>query len=332
MHENATASIRFVPTEFAGYGSLMGFHRQLLFDSVRTNAFLHSVAAVVRPGDVVVDLGTGTGILALAACRAGAARVYAIDHDSIWHVASSLAQQNGFSDRIAFISADARSVNLPQSVDVVVSECLGLMGIGGTMVPAVMDLAQRSLKPGGRVIPGNISAFLAPAESALNTEYVSPWTMKGPGDFDFSPLRGLARNNVYISTMTRANLIADQQRLFHVNLRDGSWKAETRADVVFHVNDAREFHGYCGWFEATLCDDITLNTSPGHPPTVWEQLFLPLEHELRVDPGDDIRVAFAVAQSGVGLPIAFVWNTTVTGPNGDIKAAFRQTTDRSVPW
>src|SRR5262249_44343274 len=137
-------SIQFVPTEFAGFPELMGFHRQLLSDSVRTTSFVRAIGAVVRPNDVVVDVGTGSGILALAACRAGASRVYAVEHASIVRVAERVARRNHFADRIVFINDDARGVQIPEPVDVVVSECLGLMGLGGTMVPVAMDMVRRT--------------------------------------------------------------------------------------------------------------------------------------------------------------------------------------------
>lgn len=331
MSQSPPQSIHFVPTEFAGYGELMGFHRQLLFDSVRTSHFLQAVAAVVRPGDVVVDLGSGTGILALAACRAGAARVYAIEHASIVRVAEKLADQNHFADRIVFINADARSAQIPEPFDVIVSECLGLMGIGGTMVPAVMEMVGRGLRPDGRVIPGRISLFLAPVESPLNLAYVNPWSDRGPGDFDFSPLQELAHNNAYISTVRTDDLIADPQQIFDVDLRQATWNGTARAQAVYRVSRPCRFHGYCGWFDTDLADGVRLTTGPGQPSTVWEQLFLPLEREVLVTPEDEIRVKFAVGPSRAGLPVAFHWTTEVVDASGIVKAAFKQTTDRSVP-
>src|SRR5439155_3036542 len=65
-----------LPVEPWRYDSL-AIHVKMLNDRRRTSQFLTSIREVVRPGDVVVDLGTGTGILAVAAARAGARHVYA---------------------------------------------------------------------------------------------------------------------------------------------------------------------------------------------------------------------------------------------------------------
>ena len=45
-------------------------HRALLGDSVRTNAYAEAIGRVVGAGDVVLDLGSGSGVLAILACRA----------------------------------------------------------------------------------------------------------------------------------------------------------------------------------------------------------------------------------------------------------------------
>ena len=66
-------------------------------------AFAIAIASTVRPGDVVVDLGCGTGILGLLACRAGASRVYAID-SAAWQRRRALASANGLTDRITIVN------------------------------------------------------------------------------------------------------------------------------------------------------------------------------------------------------------------------------------
>ena len=70
-------------------------HRQYLSDSVRVAALSAAIHRVVKPGDIVVDLGAGTGILGLVACRAGASRVYAIEEGGMIEVAREIARANG---------------------------------------------------------------------------------------------------------------------------------------------------------------------------------------------------------------------------------------------
>ena len=66
-------------TNFAGLSE----HEEMLSDSVRVQAYHHGIHRNVQPGDVVVDLGTGTGLLAFMASRAGARKVYAVEHSDV---------------------------------------------------------------------------------------------------------------------------------------------------------------------------------------------------------------------------------------------------------
>jgi protein arginine N-methyltransferase 1 len=69
-------------------------HARMLHDHARTDSFLAAVASVVRLGDVVLDIGTGSGVLAVAAARAGARRVYAIEASDIASVAHRVFEAN----------------------------------------------------------------------------------------------------------------------------------------------------------------------------------------------------------------------------------------------
>ena len=104
-------------------------HRTYLSDRTRLAAYTAAIHNAVRPGDVVLDLGCGTGILGLLACRAGAARVYAIDATGMIEVARRLAKDNGLADRIVHLKELSLTAQLPEPVDVVVCDQMGGFGI-----------------------------------------------------------------------------------------------------------------------------------------------------------------------------------------------------------
>ena len=99
-------------------------HRHCLADRVRVSRYAAAVREVVRPGDVVLDLGSGTGILGLFAWRAGAARVYAIEASPIACVAERVAAANA-APAIQVVRAEAQYAQLPERADVVVTDQIG---------------------------------------------------------------------------------------------------------------------------------------------------------------------------------------------------------------
>ncbi len=95
-----------------------------LFDTERTEAFRNAIKNTVASGDVVVDMGTGSGVLARFATQAGARRVYAVEFDE--NNVRSLEvtfRQNGF-DQITVVPGDIRSVQLPEKADVIIGEMI----------------------------------------------------------------------------------------------------------------------------------------------------------------------------------------------------------------
>ena len=131
----------------------------MICDRVRTDGFRRAIESVVRPGDVVLDVGAGTGILSLFAARAGAARVYAVERTTVAVMAQELAAANGAADTVRVIHGDIMDIELPERVDVIVSEWLGGFGIDEGMLAPVVAARDRWLKPGGVMIPSSVTAW-----------------------------------------------------------------------------------------------------------------------------------------------------------------------------
>src|SRR5690349_19542322 len=102
-------------------------HGDMIFDNARAVQYLSALRAAIRPGDVVLDLGCGIGLFALAAARAGADRVYAIDDASVTRIAKMISERNGFGHRIQFVSGNSKDVTLPERVDVIVADLRGVL-------------------------------------------------------------------------------------------------------------------------------------------------------------------------------------------------------------
>lgn len=135
------------------------FHIAMLNDRGRTKQFLDAIRCIVRPGDVVVDIGTGTGVLAIGAAKAGAAHVYAIEAGRIARWAQQLFKANGVADRVTVIPRWSGAVRLPERADVIVSELIGDDPLAEGVVGITRDALRRFAKPGARLIPSGLRIY-----------------------------------------------------------------------------------------------------------------------------------------------------------------------------
>src|SRR3989442_1056074 len=132
---------------------MLDFYRSLIDDRVRTNAYREALQRTVKPGDVVVDLGSGTGILALLALEAGARRVFAIEKSHAADALRFLVRRLGHADRIEVLHEQSTKVGISEPADVLVTETMGMFGFDQPIVGAVLDARKRLLRPDAPAIP-----------------------------------------------------------------------------------------------------------------------------------------------------------------------------------
>jgi len=137
-------------------------HVKMIDDRARTDGYIEALCELVRPGSIVVDIGTGTGILAAAAARAGARHVYAIETGRSAETATRLFEGNGLADRITLIRGWSTSIDLPEPADVVVSETIGREPLEQRILELLLDARERMLKPGGHLIPRAMAIYAVP--------------------------------------------------------------------------------------------------------------------------------------------------------------------------
>jgi predicted RNA methylase len=98
-----------------------------LYDEDRVGYFRKAIFDTVRRDDIVVDAGSGTGLLGMFAAQAGAAKVYCVEiNEDYINVIQENAKRNELQDVIVAIHDDATTCDLPGgvNVDVIVSEVI----------------------------------------------------------------------------------------------------------------------------------------------------------------------------------------------------------------
>lgn len=143
---------------------LLQSHETLLSDANRNRAFYRALKRTVTKDSSVLDIGSGTGIWAVAAARLGARRVVAIEQDPLLTgLIKKLAKDNRVENRIEVVQGDSRQIQLAREFDIVVSETIGYLVFDESIVPIMIDARERFLKTGGILIPETVALVVAGA-------------------------------------------------------------------------------------------------------------------------------------------------------------------------
>jgi protein arginine N-methyltransferase 1 len=256
-------------------------HEKMLMDKIRCDVYRDAIQRTVRAGDVVVDLGAGTGLLSFFAVQAGARHVYAIEKSGIAEVAAELIEANGVRDRITLIREKSRKVRLPERCNVLVTETLSAFCFDDeNIIETIADARERFLKPGGHIIPQSADTFLVPFSSNSfgvgRLVSIDPANRSSFYDLDYRPLaKKFFNERRFVHASGKPLLALSQPALCHHLDFQKETQNPGKTLVPFHIGADGRLDGFLGWFEALLCEGVTISNSPYLPINHWRQLYLP---------------------------------------------------------
>ncbi len=301
------------------------YHRTLVSDRIRNEAFWNALKAVIEPGKTVVaDIGAGTGLLGMMAARLGAKEVYLYETAAVAGLARDLLKLNKVRNCVLF-PCHSTEMETPPRVDVVVSETLGNYPLEEDIVATLKDAKKRHLKPGGVMIPRHVRQFVSPVVSDRMHRELFQWDDVGFG-LDFAPARTMSLHNIYVRTLALGELLDDGRAAVQWDEIDlASQPASNRkGEATFPIRSATTIYGVAIWWTADLAGGVVMSTAPEAPRTHWEQLYLPLLEPIAAKAGERIGVALrsrTTAESGTTL----AWTVTHTDVRG--KQLARQALD-----
>jgi len=145
---------------FCSYAYL--YHqKQMLMDHVRMKAYHSAIMAnkSLFEGKVVLDVGTGSGVLAMWAAQAGAAKVYAVEYTDMANHARNMVEGNGLSGIVEVIQSSVEDLELPCKVDIIISEWMGYMLLRESMLDSVIRARDKWMKPTGAMFPSHATMY-----------------------------------------------------------------------------------------------------------------------------------------------------------------------------
>jgi len=279
-------------------------HESMLQDTVRCEAFRDALFEVVTPDSVVLDIGAGTGILSIFAAQAGAKAVYAVERSPVAEVARQVVADNGLKDRITVFQGEMENLELPDKVDVIVSEWLGGYAVDENLLPIVIQARERWLKPGGIMIPGTISSWLAPAYDRYLQEDLDFWNSCPYGvDLSIVARDSLRRTEATCNYIKEENLLSNPQQMWAFDSHTCS-QAQSCGTFETHLDFVCEHEGdvnvLAAWFETKSAKSVVLSNGPSCPDTHWGRTVFPIGETVPVKKGTHIKVHFIHEPTGKG--------------------------------
>lgn len=153
------------------------WHFRMLNDKKRNLAYKEAISKAISQGhDVVLDIGSGTGILSMFAVQSGARKVYACEMSkTMFEMGQDVLKANKMEKLVHTLHKKSTEINvgedIPERVSLVVTETLdcGLLGEGilttmehawaDLLMPSTDDIQHSNTKPASKVIPAGAVVY-----------------------------------------------------------------------------------------------------------------------------------------------------------------------------
>lgn len=281
--------------QFYGY---LSQQQNMLQDFVRTSTY--QKAMIENSFDfhdkIVLDVGAGSGILSFFAIQAGAKKVYAIEASSMAEHCQHLVENNMLMDQIEVVSGKIEEIELPEMVDVIVSEPMGYMLFNERMLETFLH-AKKWLKPGGKIFPSQGTLCITPfTDDALYMEQYSKanfWQQPSFHGIDLRSLKDAAvteyfRQPIVDSFDIRICVAPAMHHVIDFTSCEESDLHDIDIPVEFDVTTSANVHGIAFWFDVLFSgsqNPICLSTAPTEQLTHWYQVRCLLPKPLLVRQG-----------------------------------------------
>lgn len=271
-----------------------GIHEEMLKDEVRTLTYRNSMFhnRHLFKDKVVLDVGSGTGILCMFAAKAGARKVIGIECSSISDYAVKIVKANKLDHVVTIIKGKVEEVELPvEKVDIIISEWMGYCLFYESMLNTVLYARDKWLAPDGLIFPDRATLYVTAIEDRQYKDYKIHWWENVYG-FDMSCIKDVAIKEPLVDVVDPKQLVTNACLIKEVDIYTVKVEDLTfTSPFCLQVKRNDYVHALVAYFniEFTRCHKRTgFSTSPESPYTHWKQTVFYMEDYLTVKTGEEI--------------------------------------------
>ena len=268
------------------------FHSNMLEDSARNHAYARAIARAVAGGDKVLDIGAGTGLLAMMAARAGASEVIACEaNPMLAATARAIVADNGLADTVRIFAKNSADIDveadLDGRVDVIVHEIFGHDLVGESVLPALRDAVRRFAYPDTRIVPPRASARIALAD--LAGDRIPPLRIVAGFDLGLFDRHVAAVSRIEVDD-PRLHLRSEAHDIFAFDFTSPDTPATASATIAACSTGGR-VNGVAQWIRIEFDGDEAIENRPGTgSASHWQAVFFPLAEAIDTTPGDTLSL------------------------------------------
>jgi len=358
--------------DFANYFCTYGYlyhQKDMLEDQDRMTAYFNSVK--MNPTQfkdkVVLDVGTGSGILAIWAAQAGAKHVYAVEATFMATHAKRLIEANGLKDKITVIQSSIEDAILPEKVDVIISEWMGYFLLRESMFDSVIIARDKWMKPGGAMYPSHATMSLSLIKSHKAAQKIQEmqqslqvWdefveTTKENYGVDMSALTSeyeAEQEDFFMNTSSWVDIHPSQQMCAPFVLKEFDLNTATLEDIekiscefklkMLSSGMQQDAAAFAGWFDVKFAGSkenpaenvVELTTAPNaNGSTHWGQQAFYVQPEISCDNGNIVRGTLQMVRKKTNKRLMEVKISWEQGEEKDGDKTFvKSHTDRANMW
>jgi protein arginine N-methyltransferase 1 len=301
----------------------------MIADRVRLDAHAEALRRVVTPTSIVLDVGAGTGVMSLLACKLGARRVYAVEPSAAVQLLVDAARDNGYQDRVVVLQRRSTEVTLPEPADLMMSDLRGVLPPYQTHFADIVDARSRLLAPGGRLVPETDTLWLGVVSAPEAFERRRrPWQGDPHGLRLGSALR-VVDNSTFKHRARPDDLLGPPARWAQIHYPTLTERA-LRGSGTCTIATTGMAHGLLVWFDTVLVEGVGYSNAPDAPEGIYGQMLFPWPEAVSLQEGD--TVGFEVRADPIGADYLWTWTSEIhrraSGPATATR--FRQTTFKGL--
>lgn len=267
------------------------WHFGIIADDARNHFYARALAAAVTPDSVVFEIGTGSGLLALLAARAGARHVYTCESQpEVAKAAKDIIEVNGYRDKVTVIPKAAQALvpglDIPELADIFVAELIDNSILGEGLLP-LTELAKRSfLKPDALLIPEVVTVVGAAASAKKMRGNFSVDHVMG---FDLTPFNRFKPPEISCASGSgKIELLGPVTDLVRFDLRQSNWSPRT-TNTNIYVDRECEIDGVARWIRLES-QGVSVYENPPWIDSCWDPHLCIFQKSVQLQSGQALQI------------------------------------------